>query len=208
MNRQVGSRITHLCLVRHGESLWNAEGRVQGQLDPDLSPLGERQAKALAARLSREPWDRLYASDLRRALATAEAIARRTGLEVHRLVELRERHMGRLEGLLAGEARALYPDWDDPVVGRESLAAFTERAVAVCRRLITAHPGERLLVVTHGGLIKQYLNHLNFGDWLIDNTGITRLEWTEEGGIPLRCRLICVNDTGHIDLDEALSVTT
>jgi probable phosphoglycerate mutase len=193
-------RTTHLCLVRHGESLWNAENRVQGQLDPALSPLGEFQAQAVAARLSGESWDVLYASDLSRACVTAEAIARRTGLIVQRLADLRERYMGCLEGLLSDEARTRYPDWDAPDVGRESREAFLARAIKVFSQILAENGGRRILVVTHGGLIKQYLLHLSAGakGWQIDNTGITRVEWSDDGGSSARCRLICVNDVDHL----------
>ena len=69
--------VTVLCLVRHGQSTWNAERRIQGQLDPPLSELGRAQANRVAERLARERWDVLYSSDLSRARQTAEAIARR-----------------------------------------------------------------------------------------------------------------------------------
>lgn len=193
--------VTHLCVVRHGESEWNRERRVQGQRDPALSPLGERQAEAVARRLEGERWDALYSSDLTRARLTAQEIARRVGLVVHERPELRERSLGVLEGLLADEARARYPDWDAPEVGREPARAFYERAKAAFGAIVAAHPGERVLVVSHGGLIYQYLEFLRelgagTGGVSVENTGVTRVEWPAGGSG--RPRLLCVNDVSHL----------
>src|SRR5690606_34518196 len=145
---------------RHGESEWNRERRVQGQKDPALSPLGQRQAEAVARRLESERWDALYSSDLARARLTAQQIARRVGLAGRERADLRERSLGVLEGLLADEARARYPDWDAPEVGREPGSAFYQRAKAAFGAIVAAHPGQRVLVVSHGGLIYQYLEFL------------------------------------------------
>lgn len=188
---------THLCIVRHGESAWNLEKRVQGQLDPVLTQLGERQAEAVAMRLGAEPWDVIYSSDLTRARSTAAAIAARASLSVQERSNLRERGQGRLEGLLATEARARFPNWDAPEVGRESMDALRERARKAFDEIVGAHPGGRILVVAHGGLIRQYLEHLyaqGVGDGGVDveNTSITRVAWNGT------CNLLSVNDIAHL----------
>ncbi len=188
---------THLCIVRHGESEWNVERRVQGQLDPPLTPLGTRQAEAVAARLAAERWDVLYSSDLIRARSTAAAIGACTDLPVVERKDLRERSQGRLEGLLATEARARFPDWDAKEVGRESLADLRERARIAFEEIARAHQGQRVVVVAHGGLIRQYLEHLctcGVGSGGVDvrNTALTRLEWNPS------CSLLCVNDIAHL----------
>ena len=189
--------VTHLCIVRHGESVWNVERRVQGQLDPALTELGLRQARAVAERLRSERWDALYSSDLARARTTAECIGQAVGLPVRVRRDLRERSQGRLEGLLASEARSRYPDWDAPEVGRETVEALRERAKEAFGSIVAAHPGERVLVVAHGALIYVYLEHLSSlgagdGGVQMENTAITRIEWAD------RPRLVCVNDTAHL----------
>lgn len=174
--------ITTLCLVRHGESTWNAERRVQGQLDPPLSPLGRRQAELVAQRLKKEPWSVLYSSDLSRARQTAEAIAAQTGLSIQIEPLLRERSQGKREGLLLAEANELYPDIHAPEVGRENDEALQARAVKVYERIRNAHLGERVLIVAHGALMRSFLNTVvePFDQLSIENTSCTMLHWDGE----------------------------
>ncbi|NMA61810.1 MAG: histidine phosphatase family protein [Firmicutes bacterium] len=174
--------ITTLCLVRHGESTWNAERRVQGQLDPPLSPLGRRQAELVAQRLKKEPWSVLYSSDLSRARQTAEVIAAQTGLSIQIEPLLRERSQGKREGLLLAEANELYPDIHAPEVGRENDEALQARAVKVYERIRNAHLGERVLIVAHGALMRSFLNTVvePFDQLSIENTSCTMLHWDGE----------------------------
>src|SRR5690625_3979738 len=116
MTSSSGSDVTTICLVRHGESTWNAKQLIQGQLDPPLSELGIRQAKRVAERLSKKDWSALYCSDLARAKSTAEAIGKKTSLTPKIEGELRERGQGKREGLPIQEARTRYPDPDAPEV--------------------------------------------------------------------------------------------
>lgn len=149
--------MTVVCLVRHGESAWNRDGRIQGQRDPALSPRGRRQAEAVARRLAADPdgWAALYASDLARAARTAVVIGVRLGLPVELDPGLRERGQGRLEGLTADEALRVYPDFDAPDVGREPADRFGERCLAGLRRVTARHRTGRVVVVTHGGVIRR-----------------------------------------------------
>lgn len=206
-NGTTHNNVTHLCIVRHGESAWNVEKRVQGQLDPDLTELGLRQAQAVAQRLGEEAWDALYSSDLTRTRKTAQAIAARIGLEIRLRVDLRERCQGCLEGLLSEEARIRYPDWNAPELGRESKEALRERAKKAFAEIIAAHPGQRIVVVSHGGLIRQFMEHLHSlgvgsGGVNMDNTSITRVEW--DGNY----RLLCVNDTAHLSVQGDLCLVS
>ncbi len=109
---------TTLLVVRHGETQWNLEGRWQGHLDSDLTELGQRQARALAKHPAMETVDRVYSSDLGRALATAHEIAVRRGLGIHREPRLRERHLGIFQGLTRAEMTERFPEevarMDDP----------------------------------------------------------------------------------------------
>ncbi|HEX5476491.1 MAG TPA: histidine phosphatase family protein, partial [Burkholderiales bacterium] len=97
--------MTRLCLVRHGETAWNAEGRVQGQLDIPLNAHGEGQARAVAQALAGERFDAIYASDLGRVRQTARPAAERLGLPVQLDTRLRERHYGIFQAITYAEAK-------------------------------------------------------------------------------------------------------
>ncbi len=153
---------TRICFIRHGETDWNVEKRIQGQLDIDLNETGRKQALAMAFNAGHHPFTAIYSSDLKRALDTAEALAKRVNLPVNKLAELRERHFGLFQGLTASEGEQRYPDayvhyknrnLDDPFETGESLsqlAARIERGVEfICRQ----HPGETVAAFTHGGVL-------------------------------------------------------
>ncbi|WP_338867382.1 histidine phosphatase family protein [Myxococcus stipitatus] len=159
---------TELILLRHGETEWNALGLLQGHLDSPLSTEGLRQADALAARLSTLSFSALYSSDLGRALETARRIATRTGHEVHPDARLRERGLGLLEGLTREEARQRHPEIfgeyatnapDYVVPGGESSAQRLSHAVQCLGDVGKRHPGERVVVVTHGGVLSSFFRH-------------------------------------------------
>lgn len=177
---------TYLALVRHGVTDWNYDGRAQGQVDVPLNAEGERQAEAVAARMATERWDAVYSSDLARARATAEAICRRTG---HTLVtdrRLRERDMGPAEGLTAVEREVLWPGVAlSDIPGVESDAALGRRAEAILTEIARRHPGQRVIVVSHGALLNRFLQQtvkakpVNFR-----NTGISPVVWDGEAFHP------------------------
>ena len=141
--------MTTLLLVRHGETDWNAAGRLQGHTDRPLNAYGREQAKALAARLAGEDVAAIYASDLARARETAEIVGERLGLAVELDPDLREKDWGNWEGLTAVERDRV------EFVG-ESTEAHQERLLRALRRISERHPGEgRVLVVTHGGSMRR-----------------------------------------------------
>jgi probable phosphoglycerate mutase len=146
--------VTELLLVRHGETDWNAEGRLQGHTDRPLNELGRRQAKELADRLAGEGADAIYTSDLARARATAEIIGDRLGLPVVVDADLREKNWGTWEGL-TGDERVLVE------FEGESTEAHGDRVVAAVRRIAARHPGRRVVVVTHGGSLRRIQAALN-----------------------------------------------
>jgi len=159
---------TELILLRHGETEWNALGRLQGHLDSPLSAEGLRQADALAARLRALPFDALYSSDLGRALETARRIAGRTGHAVRPDARLRERGLGILEGLTREQARERHPEVfaayatnapDFVVPGGESSLQRLGHAVECLAELGARHAGERVVVVTHGGVLSSFFRH-------------------------------------------------
>lgn len=179
MSKDGTQTITTLCLVRHGESTWNAEGRIQGQLNPPLSELGLEQADLVAKRLADETWSAIYSSDLSRARQTAEAIAKLTGHELRIETQLRERTQGKREGYLLEEARELYPDIHAPEVEREDDEALTKRAVDIYQQIRDRHLGERILIVAHGALMGVFLQNIigPLDDLKIENTSCTLLRW-------------------------------
>ena len=140
--------MTTLLLVRHGETDWNAEGRLQGHTDRPLSDYGQRQARELADELAGEPLDAIYASDLERARETAEIVGERLGLPVTVDPELREKDWGTWEGLTPAERDSV------ELVG-ESTEAHQERILRALERIAERHPGGRVLVVTHGGSMRR-----------------------------------------------------
>ena len=154
---------TRLCLARHGETAWNTAGRVQGQTDIPLSEVGYAQARAVAEALKDERFAAIYSSDLLRVRQTADPAAARFSLPVRLDRGLRERHYGVFETLTYAEARARYPqDYarfkaGDPEFNfgnGESLKGFCERALGCVASLAGRHPGQHLLVFTHGGVLE------------------------------------------------------
>lgn len=152
---------TRLVLVRHGQTEYNREGRLQGQVDIPLNETGIRQAESLAAAVTADPPDVIVASPLGRALETARIISRGTGLEITTDEAFLERGFGRWEGLRGEEIHRRWPaehaDWraHRPVLGLgvEDRPVVGERVAAACRELVAAHEGGTVMVVAHGAAI-------------------------------------------------------
>lgn len=141
--------MTTLLLVRHGETDWNADGRLQGHTDRPLNEYGRRQAQQLAEELDGEELEAIYSSDLARARETAEIVGQRLGLPTVLDPDLREKDWGTWEGLTAVERDRV------EFVG-ESTEAHQERMLRALRRISQRHPGGgRVLVVTHGGSMRR-----------------------------------------------------
>lgn len=178
---------TRLCLVRHGETEWNAERRIQGQIDIGLNDTGHRQARAAGRWLASAGISALYASDLRRAWDTAGEIGRWLGLQAVSTPELRERRYGVFEGLTYAEAARRYPEGYAAFEGRnadydfengESLTAMFARVTGKLSEIADRHPGQSVAVVVHGGVL-DVINRFVRGnpleiprDFLIPNAGI------------------------------------
>jgi probable phosphoglycerate mutase len=151
--------MTEILLIRHGETLWNREGRMQGQHDSPLTPLGLAQARQLARRLQNLEFAALYASDLGRAHQTARCIADATGHEIVADPGLRERHFGIFEGLTHTEIKVRHPELhelfarrlpDFAMPGGESAAQFMARCVGALEAIAARHADQRIVVVSHG----------------------------------------------------------
>ncbi len=156
------ARPTRLCIVRHGETEWNAGRRIQGVIDIPLSALGHAQARATANTLMDEGFTALYSSDLIRARQTAEATAHLAHLPLQLLPGLRERHYGVFQGLTYEESAVRYPaDYArhharDPrfaPAGGESLLDLVARLDSTCDEIVQRHPGEAVALFTHGGVL-------------------------------------------------------
>ena len=153
---------TRICFVRHGETNWNAERRMQGHIDIPLNANGISQAERLANALIRvqHSFDVIYSSDLERALHTANAVARALSLDVQITPRLRERNVGKLQGLLLAEAPVLLPEiWqrhiarelDHDLGGGESIRTFHQRMQEILELFLNEHRGQSVLAVSHGG---------------------------------------------------------
>jgi broad specificity phosphatase PhoE len=153
--------VTTIFLARHGESDWNAANRFQGHSDRPLTDLGRRQAEALADAVRGANVEAIYSSPLMRALETARIVAARTGLEVMEDDDLREVDTGGWSGLSREEVQQRFPEgferwisggagWEDG----ESYEDMAERTLGAVGRIAEAHPGGRVLVVSHGGPIR------------------------------------------------------
>lgn len=140
--------MTTLLLVRHGETDWNAEHRWQGHTDVPLNDRGRAQARRLAEELAAQAPAAVYASDLSRAVETAEIVARRLGLDVVTDPDLREMNVGSWEGLTRDEIEGRV--WDG-----EPREAHAARVLAAIGRIAERHPWERVLVVAHGGCLRR-----------------------------------------------------
>ena len=198
-------------LVRHGESVWNSQRRIQGTLDPELSPRGRRQTDLLVSSLRPHLTPgvaAIYSSPLRRAAQTADRIALAYQIPVVLEPDLREMSLGTWEGMTVAEIQATYPgcyeQWlEDPLAfpapGGEDLRSFERRVVGVLERMRDAHPKAGLIVVSHGGVIKallcvalgldvRYLFRLKQ-----DNTAINQIEL--DGRVR---RVLLLNDTCHL----------
>ncbi|WP_188892687.1 histidine phosphatase family protein [Paenibacillus radicis (ex Gao et al. 2016)] len=194
--------MTRMGWIRHGSTAWNKEGRAQGQSDIPLDEEGVQQAERLAERLSGEKWDVIYSSDLMRARATAEAVARRLQLGEVKLDErLREANGGQTEGTTEAERIQKWGDnWRELELDRETRESLLERATAVLDEIAERHPGQNVLVVSHGALIgramETWIPEAYTGESLV-NTSITTICKNDEDQAGWACELF--NCSRHLD---------
>ena len=209
------AQATRILAIRHGETLWNVDSRIQGHLDIGLNDTGRWQAERLGMALKDEPMAAIYASDLSRAHDTALYVSRATGVPVVPELGLRERGFGEFEGKTFAEIEIALPDqaqrWRkrDPSftpAGGESLLQVQARVLATVNRLAKQHPGELIVMVGHGGVMDVLYRAATRLDlqaartWLLGNTAINRLLWSPEG-----LSLVGWSDTHHLSdptLDE------
>ena len=187
--------------IRHGETAWNALGRIQGHTDIGLNDNGHAQAQQVAQALSGEALDAIYSSDLQRAWQTAQAIAAVTAAPLHAEPGLRERCFGSFEGSSFAQIAQQQPQaaelWRKrdvqfaPPDGGESLLQLQERIAAAVQRVAAAHIGGHIALVAHGGVLDMLYRlatrqHLQAPrTWQLPNAAIDRLLWTPESGLTL-----------------------
>lgn len=201
-------QVTRILAVRHGETAWNRDTRIQGHTDIELNEHGRWQAAQLATALRDEPIHAVYASDLSRAFDTAQAVARLHGRAVQVHTGLRERCFGEFEGRTWAELEADWPAesvaWrkrvpDFAPAGGESLLQLRARVVQAVTELAARHPGEQVLMVAHGGVLDILYREATRLElqaprsWTLTNTAINRLLWSPEG-----LSLVGWADTGHL----------
>jgi len=191
--------VTLLYLVRHGQTDWNLQRRIQGSTDIPLNDTGREQAARAGRLLARRHWDVLASSPLVRAYETAEIIGADIGLgsfgppDIEIVPDLVERAYGEAEGLTDAELEHRFPG-DTPVPGRERRTDVATRAIAALVALGELHPGAAIVVVAHGGLIRSVMNAVAPGSLLhtgvpISNGSIHSFELVD--GSP---KLIAVDD--------------
>ncbi len=202
--------MTRLILVRHGQSTWNAKGRIQGWADPPLDEIGHDQAGKLAERLRCEGHEltAIYSSPLVRARHTAEEIGRVFELPVQTDDRLKEHGVGQLTGLTGLQVEEQFPAWVAARQGGrvwvvppdgEDRDEFIQRAVSVMTDIINNHLDQTVAVVSHGGTLGVYLAHLleiptyRSLPFQFDNTSLSIVRLSKG-----RVRLVRLNDTGHL----------
>ena len=214
MTADAADRVTRVIAVRHGQTAWNVQSRIQGHTDIGLDATGWRQAQALGAALAGAGLDAIYASDMARALQTAQAVADRTGLAVMADAGLRERGFGIFEGLTHAAVAERWPElalrWRrrDPAFGPEggeALADFYARAVACAERIAARHPGQTIALVAHGGVLDCLYRAATRvalqspRTWQLGNASINRLLYSAGGFV-----LVGWNDAMHLEAMTAL----
>jgi len=200
---------TRIIAIRHGETAWNVDTRIQGHLDIPLNDTGLWQARQVGQALADEPITAIYTSDLLRAQVTAQAVADTTGAPLILETGLRERSFGQLQGRTFAEIESELPEearrWRqrDPHFepdGGESLIVFRERITCITDQLVRRHPGELVVLVAHGGVLDVLYRAATGQElqaprtWKITNAAINRLLWTESG-----LTLVGWADTQHLD---------
>jgi len=202
-------RSTRILAIRHGETAWNRETRIQGHLDIPLNEVGLAQARRVGAALQGEAIDMIYTSDLARARQTAEAVAQSSGAPLRLDVDLRERAFGSFEGRTWGEIAEAWPeqserwrrrDLEFAADGGETLPVFYARCVGAVERMAAAHPGQTVVIVAHGGVMDclyragSRLPLQAARSWTLGNATINRLLYADEG-----LSLVGWNDDTHLE---------
>lgn len=204
---------TQVLLIRHGETQWNVDNRVQGHLDVPLTERGEDQARRLREWLEPESLSAIYTSDLIRAYRTAELLAQGRAVAPVTEPRLREARFGVFEGLTATEIAEAHPEahrlWRNDAIrhrppGGETLEELGARCLAALQEHLPKHPGQTVAVVAHGGPVRMMLVSLldlpleAYPKIRVENTSVSRVLFTAKGAI-----LAGANDVAHLRATQA-----
>lgn len=155
--------MSQICLVRHGETDWNAMGKIQGRTDISLNATGKRQAEECAQYFSNSEWDRIVTSPLKRAKQTANIMNQSLQIPVIEMEEFVERCYGDAEGLTREERQRLYPQGKD-IPNQEPRNMLAQRVMKGMQRIQEEYPNEKIILVAHGGVINTILAVLSNGE--------------------------------------------
>ncbi|MDD4878888.1 MAG: histidine phosphatase family protein [Candidatus Omnitrophica bacterium] len=196
----------NLFILRHGESVWNREKRVQGSKDPGLSEKGKRQAKSAGSRLKKKKIDIIYSSPLKRCAQTARIISRKTGAKIRFIPGMQEIILGVWQGKTIDEVKRLYPAsyavWTkEPskaaIPGWEGVPKFRKRVDRAFKTILEKNPAANVCVVAHWGVIAAHLAKTLDADFnrifqgvRVDNCGISEISYMNGKAI-----IQCINDT-------------
>ncbi|MFD2045679.1 histidine phosphatase family protein [Ornithinibacillus salinisoli] len=186
--------MTSICLIRHGETNWNAAGRIQGKTDIPLNEKGIEQAENCGASLHPSDYDVLISSPLKRAKNTAEIINKYLNLPILEIKEFQERSFGDAEGLTIEERKLRFPDGQYP--NQEEREAFSQRVMGAIEEVKRRFPDKRVLVVAHGAVINQILSILSNGEI---GSGKTKLMNTCISNIHFHEEQWCIKNYNQID---------
>lgn len=154
--------MTSICFIRHGETDWNAQGKLQGKTDIPLNPNGKRQAAECGQFLNTDDYDVLVHSPLIRAKQTAEIINDKLNLPMVEMHDFAERSFGDAEGMTIDEREEIYPDRNYP--NQEARSDFNERVMEGIAKVNQQYPNQRVLLVAHGAVIGAILSVLSDGE--------------------------------------------
>lgn len=207
--------MTEIIIIRHGETEWNIMGRFQGHSDIPLSPEGRRQAELLGQNLAIDAVDKIYASDLIRAVETAQPLAARFGLVVERDAALRELNFGAWEGRYFSEINEETPDmmkmfYRDPesidIRGIENFQEFRRRVAGRVRAIAAENKGKRVVLISHGASIRilftDILSMPIRAIWHVSqfNTAVNRIRFEDDGF----ATITLMNDVAHLTVRGAM----
>ena len=190
---------TKICIVRHGETDWNAVGRLQGSMDIALNETGLNQARECAHALQDQHFDVIITSPLKRAKQTASVIHEQLGVPMVVADEFIEMHFGKGEGLTLEERQSAFPN-QLIYPGQESLESLTKRIVSGLHRIVEEYDGQSICLVAHGRVINDLLNIVSNGDLSGGKLGlvngcISRIEW--DSGIWTVCDFNNIDHLSH-----------
>ncbi len=200
--------MTNLYIVRHGQTEWNIQGKIQGHKNANLTEDGLKQGDKVAERMASEKIDIIYSSDLDRARITAEKISKTTGAKLIVTEELREMNFGVWEGEFFKDVKVSDPDgymkWmKEPenlnIAEGETLEILEKRMEKVINKIVAENEGKNIVIVSHGTALKTLILHLlkmpltNYKNLAMDNVSLSIVEKRDYNNV-----LKLYNDTGHL----------